>query len=155
MVPGVFCANRHFVDPRVPRCMFCDDPISQTSVVLVDGPRPVLGDLVLGTGESFPVRRNIVVGREPTTDPSVQQGDADGWDLSAESLRLSRVHAAISLDGWDVRIIDRNSTNGTFVWNADDDAWDQLDPGQPRRIQHGDRIAFADITIAFERPDGA
>jgi len=62
---------------------------------------------------------------------------------------LSRVHAEIRLDGWDVMLVDRGSANGTFIANPDG-SWQRLAADRPERIEPGQRLAFGRRTALFE-----
>jgi pSer/pThr/pTyr-binding forkhead associated (FHA) protein len=62
---------------------------------------------------------------------------------------MSRVHARILLDGWEVRVSDANSANGTFI-SVDGSEWSRLEPERPVTISPGVRISMGARTLAFE-----
>ena len=74
LVPGVRCSRHHHNDPRARFCATCGVSMAQSSILVVDGPRPSLGVLVFGDGVSVPLDRPVVVGRNAETDPRVRSG---------------------------------------------------------------------------------
>ena len=63
---------------------------------------------------------------------------------------LSKVHAEIRLDNWDVYVVDRNSRNATFVTLPGQPA-QRLTGGEPLRIVPGTTIDLAgSLLIDFE-----
>ena len=113
------------------------------------GPRPPLGVLVTDDGAVFSLVHDYVVGREPETAAEVLAGTARPIALDDPKVAMSRVHARILLDGWEVRVEDATSANGTFVGHGDDD-WTRLEPGVPTTIKAGTRIAVGGRTLTFE-----
>ena len=101
-VHGVICARGHFNDPTSPFCASCGISMVQQTHNLVEGPRPPLGVLVLDDGSTYVVDRDIVIGREPDTDPAVAAGDVRGIALPDPERAISRVHARVTLQEWDV-----------------------------------------------------
>jgi len=63
---------------------------------------------------------------------------------------LSRVHAEVRATERDVYLLDRGSTNGTFVWNPGAQQWERLAPDQPRVIEPGAQISFGRLVAAFD-----
>ncbi len=83
--------------------------------ILVDGRRPPLGLLVLDIGSTFVLDDNYLLGRNPEVDEAVIRSRLRPIRLDDDSGTLSRVHAEIRLEGWDVLLIDRGSANGTYI----------------------------------------
>lgn len=150
VVRGVHCGRGHFNDPRARYCAVCGLAMFQNSLVLVEGSRPPLGVLLLNNGESYPLARHLVLGREPGHHPEVLAGEADVLVPSTNGPSLSRVHARIRLEGWDVHLIDEGSTNGTFVWDEPRRQWVRLAPQQVYVLRPGDQLAFGELTASFE-----
>jgi len=150
VVEGVRCSRDHFNDPRARYCAVCGIAMFQASVVLTRGPRPPLGVIVLDSGESFPLLRDRIIGREPDVHPDVVADTADPLQPGRFGPRLSRLHARIRLDGWNVVLVDEGSTNGTFVWDETRRQWAPLPAGTSRILRPGDHIAFGDLTATFE-----
>jgi hypothetical protein len=153
MVAGRFCSRQHLNDPREQFCRICGVPLHPESTPEVMAVRPPLGVLVWDSGDSDPVVGDLIVGRDPAGDPEVAAGQVDGLTPSGHSEGMSRVHAELRLNGWDVTLADRGSTNGTFVWEEDRQAWHRLEPGERAPIKIGSIIAFGERTATFELPN--
>ena len=108
--------------------------------------------LTFSDGSHRSLARTVVLGRDPVDDPAVLRGEATAVALADVTNTLSRVHAEIRLLGWDVLIVDRGSTNGTYVWDEARQAWDRLVPEQPRALVPGTHVAFGRQAATFESP---
>jgi hypothetical protein len=115
MVEGVNCKNGHFNDPEARYCAVCGISMGQVTKVRQQGKRPPLGVLILSDGSVCQVDADYVIGREPTLDSAVAEGRARPLRLMGASGVVSRIHARVELDGWQVFICDLNSANGTQV----------------------------------------
>ncbi len=151
-VQGLRCSRDHFNDPRVRYCAVCGIAMHQASFILVEEMRPPLGVLTFSDGSHRSLARTVVLGRDPVDDPAVLRGEATAVPLADVTNTLSRVHAEIRLLGWDVLIVDRGSTNGTYVWDEARQAWDRLVPEQPRALVPGTHVAFGRQAATFESP---
>lgn len=147
-VKGIVCARGHFNNPNARYCSSCGLSLVHLTHKLVDGERPPLGFLVFDDGSTFTLDRSYRIGREP-------EGDADFVPLIAADAEnsLSRSHAEVALDGWDVTLCDLGSTNGTFVWDTERNAWNQVMPNRPVVIAPGSRIAVGHRSFVFESID--
>ena len=105
--------------------------MDQRTGVLVDGRRPPLGLLVLDIGSTFVLDDNYLLGRNPEVDQAVIRSRLRPIRLDDDSGTLSRVHAEIRLDGWDVLLIDRGSANGTYIAASGQAGWNRLAPNTP------------------------
>jgi FHA domain len=134
MVEGVYCKNGHFNDPEGRYCAICGIGMGQLTKIRQKGKRPPLGVLILGDGSVCQLDADYVIGREPTLDSEVADGRARPLRLTGASGVVSRIHARVELDGWQVFISDLNSANGTQV----------LLPGErtPVSLQPGVRTAL-------------
>lgn len=90
-------------------------------------PRPVLGHITTSAGQSLAVDSDVVIGRDPKA--TVEPGRSAPRVLTLPGSEVSRVHCRIVVDGWDARIVDLGSTNGTVLAR----------PGRPR-----ERLAGSD-----------
>lgn len=144
-VEGVLCSRGHFNDPRSHFCHFCGLAMHHASFILIRQTRPQLGVLVFDDGEGFELTGPVIIGREPDTRHGLQT-----LTPSHSTSTMSRVHAEIRADGWDVVLIDRNSSNGTFVWQPGIRAWRRLAPDQPETLVAGVTVAFGQRTARFD-----
>jgi hypothetical protein len=145
MVDGVYCKNGHFNDPEARYCAVCGISMGQLTKIRQQGKRPPLGVLILGDGSVCQLDADYVIGREPTLDSAVADGRARPLRLIGASGVVSRIHARVELDGWQVYITDLKSQNGTQV----------LLPGErnPTNLQPGVRtplVAGAQIRLGGE-----
>lgn len=115
VVVGIYCKNGHFDDPEARYCAVCGIGMGQLTKVPQEGKRPPLGVLVLDDGSVCQLDADYVIGREPTLDTSVAEGRARPLRLAGASGLVSRIHARVELDGWQVFICDLDSANGTQV----------------------------------------
>jgi hypothetical protein len=150
MVAGLRCARGHFNDPRARFCATCGIAMHQASFVLTEDVRPPLGVITFADGTFYSVAGNLVFGRDPEDDPAIRSGAATPATLVDPQNTISRVHAEVRAIDWDVYLVDRGSTNGTFVWNAAAQQWDRLVPDQPRVIEPGAQISFGRLVAAFD-----
>jgi pSer/pThr/pTyr-binding forkhead associated (FHA) protein len=117
---------------------------------LVTGPRPPLGVLVWDDASTYRLDRDYVVGREPEVDADVAAGRATPLTVDDEESTISRAHALIQLDGWDVQLVDRGSVNGTYVAAPGSRTWAPLTPYEPVLIVPGTRVQLGRRTFRFE-----
>ncbi len=148
-VPALLCPGSHPSPPSSSVCRVCGVPLPQQDPVTV--PRPVLGVLLLSTGDVITLDRGVVMGRSPRTD-------FDGEErphivrLPSGDGEISRTHLQVSLDGWHVMVTDLKSTNGTLVTLPRRDP-ERLRPNEPFPIQLGTVVTLADdIYFRYEEP---
>jgi len=146
-VIGVYCKKEHFNDPKVAYCTVCGIAMTQTTRLPVLGVRPPLGVLVLDDGNMFPLVRDHVLGRAPESDSAVLAGTAIG--LTLLDPMISRVHARVVLDDWQVCLEDAGSTNGTFLWGPGDTAWTRLPRGAKAALQPGTVAAIGQRQLRY------
>ena len=85
----------------------------------VNIPRPPLGTLHVSTGEVIILDRDVVIGRRPSYTPQPGRPHAHVVLVPSPNQEISRTHCEIKIDGWDVRIRDLGSNNGTFLFVRD------------------------------------
>ncbi len=149
-VKGIVCSRSHFNDPSSVYCATCGISMVHQTHNLVPGPRPPLGVLVVDDGSVFTLSDDYVVGREPENSEDVQAHAALPLPLEDPNHTLSRVHAKIVLQGWDVRVLDVNSANGTFIAKPGETDWTRLTPGEPTTILPGTRISLGGRSVVFD-----
>jgi FHA domain-containing protein len=150
---GVYCKNGHFDDPRARFCAVCGISMNQQTLVPRPGLRPPLGLLVLDGGAIFQLDTDYVLGREPTLDAAVAAGEARPLRIIDDSGTVSRVHAKIELDGWQVLVADLGSANGTFIRPPDQaDQW--LTPRVPVALVPGSQVVMGGFGFRYESHRG-
>lgn len=154
-VRGVYCKNRHFNDPRVLFCGICGINMVQQTPVLVNGPRPPLGVIVLDDGSVFQLDTPYLLGRDPSGDERVTGGAFRPLPIIDQSNQVSRVHARLEMRGWDVVLVDNHSTNGTYVHVPKTPDWIRMPPGAEQVLTQGTRVRIGHRTLAFNTHAGA
>lgn len=150
IVQGVVCPRGHFNDPRARFCSSCAISMANQTSQAVPGPRPPLGVLVFDDGTTYSLSTNYIIGRQPETHPYVAQRLALPLTLQDDQRTISRAHAEIRLEGWDVHFTNLSATNGSFIWDAQYQQWVALAPGQPVVLAPGMRIAMGQRSAVFE-----
>jgi hypothetical protein len=153
-VRGVYCKNQHFNDPRVLFCGICGINMVQQTPVLVNGPRPPLGVIVLDDGAVFQLDTPYLLGRDPAPDERIVAGEFRPLPIIDQSNQVSRVHARLELRGWDVVLVDNNSTNGTYVHLPKTPDWVRMPPGTEQVLVQGTRVRIGHRTLAFNTHAG-
>lgn len=153
-VRGVYCKNRHFNDPRVLFCGICGINMVQQTPVLVNGVRPPLGVIVLDDGSVFQLDNPYLLGRDPSADERIASGEFRPLPIIDQSNQVSRVHARLEMRGWDVVLVDNNSTNGTFVHIPRTPDWVRMPPGTEQVLVQGTRVRIGHRTLAFNTHAG-
>ncbi len=154
VVRGIYCKNQHFNDGRMLFCAVCGINMVQQTPVIVEGPRPPLGVLLLDDGSVFSLDADYVLGREPEHDKDVRAGRLRGITLKDTDKTVSRAHARIELRGWDVVVIDKDSANGTYVAAEHDTHWTPLQPGAPYTLGTGCRLQLGSHTLVYNSHRG-
>ncbi len=149
-VQGILCSRGHFNDPMSRFCATCGLSMVHQTHNLVPGPRPPLGVVVLDDGSVYPLTGDYVLGREPEKASEVRSGQALPLPLEDADRALSRVHAKIVLEGWDVRVVDARSANGTYVLSHGDAERTRLVPDEPLTILPGTRITLGSRSLVFD-----
>jgi len=111
---------------------------------------PPLGRLSAKDGRSVIVERSLLIGRKPEEAPEVASGELVPFAVPLSERGVSRVHAEIQVDRWNVLLVDRNSANGTFVKPPGVDEWIRLEPGHAVQIVHGTAVAVGPYELTFE-----
>ena len=127
---GHLCARGHLNDPRSHFCVLCGIRMNERTGELVFGPRPPLGLLVFDDGATYTVDAEYLVGRMPDVDERVRNGSLRSIVVEDRSGAVSRVHAEVRVDGWDVMLVDSRSRNGTHIAGPGANAWTTVPPGR-------------------------
>ncbi len=111
-VLSVPCINGHHNPPYLQRCRVCGKAMSRT---LARIERPSLGRLVLSDGEVVELDRDLVFGRNPRDPHRAGRPNVRLVTVGDQDNDISRNHCEIRIEGWDARIRDLGSQNGTFL----------------------------------------
>lgn len=149
MVDGILCERNHFNHPLALYCSSCGVSTVHRTRTAVKGPRPTLGVLVGDDGSAFTLDDTYLVGREPENDEKVVAGKMRPLKLVDAERSVSRVHAEVRLQAWDVVVVDRGSVNGTFVAPRGESEWRRLAADRDETIEPGTRIAFGKRVMTF------
>ena len=144
IVTGIYCKNGHFDDPEARYCAVCGIGMAQLTKVPQEGRRPPLGVLILDDGSVCQLDTDYVVGREPTLDKAVAEGRARPLRLGGAPDLVSRIHARVELDGWQVFVSDLNSANGTLLVLPGETTGTKLTPGVRTPLVAGSQIRLGD-----------
>jgi hypothetical protein len=150
---GHLCSRGHLNDPRSHFCVLCGIRMNERTGVLVTGPRPPLGLLVFDNGATYTVDAEYVIGRQPEVDERVRSGALRALAVDDHTGSVSRVHAEVRLEGWEVLLADAGSSNGTFLAPPGED-WVQLEPEERRRLVPGTKARLGDCLFTYESPSG-
>jgi hypothetical protein len=151
---GHLCANGHLNDPRWQFCVICGIHLDERPGGLVSGSRPPLGLLVFDDGATYTVDAEYLLGRMPESDERVRSGTLRPIVVEDRTGQVSRVHAELRLDNWDVLLVDSGSRNGTLVAPPGQNQWARLVPRQSHRLVPGTRVRIGGRTLVFESPSG-
>ncbi|HEX3259797.1 MAG TPA: FHA domain-containing protein, partial [Pseudonocardia sp.] len=151
---GHLCARGHLNDPRSHFCVLCGIRMNERTGELVFGARPPLGLLVFDDGATYTVDAEYLVGRMPDVDERVRNGSLRSIVVEDRSGAVSRVHAEVRVDGWDVMLVDSRSRNGTHVAGPGANTWTTVPSGRSHRLTPGTRVRLGSRTFLFESPSG-
>ena len=147
-VMAVFCEAGHPNPVHASSCRECDGTItSRTGQV----EQPGLGVLRVSSGATAVLDADIIIGRLPQGTSSTAAQSPRLLAVPSPGKAISKTHCAVRVEGWDMRVEDLGSTNGTFLLRAGE---------EPRRVpEHqqlflriGDVIDIGDgTTLTVER----
>lgn len=147
MIFALLCPNGHANPTHITTCHLCGAALSTATTQV---PQPSLGAVYFSTGEVFTLDRDIVVGRRPTYRPQPGRTDAHLVPVPSPNQEISRTHCVIVVDGWDVRVQDLRSNNGTFLLRPGHNPL-RVTEGQPTVMRVGDVLDIGDgVTIRME-----
>lgn len=142
------CTRGHLSAPYADRCRVCG--VAMPTPQPFETPRPMLGMLRISTGDELTLDRGVLLGRSPELPSDHGEERPHVVRLRSPEKDISRNHAEIVLEGWNVYVRDLGSVNGTEVTL----------PGQPpvrlrehdlQLLEHGSTISLADeVTLTFE-----
>jgi len=127
-----------------------DSPTVVDQPIVVNGSPSPLVTLTWDNGEVNELAGAALVGRDVALDEAVLSGALAPLVPAGQNDSMSRVHAEVRLSGRDIVVVDRGSTNGTFVWDDAAKAWRRLSPGDPHVVHPGAVLAFGERTATLE-----
>lgn len=145
LVLGIRCSRHHFNSPEARYCSVCGISMQQRTQQLERGRRPSLGVMVFDDGSTYALDADYLIGREPETAPGLRP-----LRLADEERTLSRKHASVRREGWDVVVLDEGSANGTFVLPSGATEWQRVEPGTQVVLDPGARVALGQRSFLFE-----
>lgn len=146
-VLAVPCLDGHANPPYLQSCRICGREMSRT---LIHVERPSLGRLIMSTGEIIELDRDVVFGRNPKDLHRTGRSDVRVVAVESAEQDISRTHCEIRVDGWDARVRDLGSQNGTFLTHVGQSA-KRIDQARPEILRCGDVITLAQsISIRLE-----
>ncbi|GAA1548950.1 hypothetical protein GCM10009827_081700 [Dactylosporangium maewongense] len=150
LIEGVDCKNGHFNDPGLRFCQRCGIGMLQVTHVTRLGPRPPLGVLLLDNGMTLRVDTDYVVGREPAQDPDVLARRARPLRIADSHGGISRRHLRVKLAGWEVRVVDLGSANGTYLQAPGEAEAHRVPPGDSTVLRPGSKVLFGRRWLRYE-----
>lgn len=141
------CPAGHLTPPHTAACRVCRASVAEQPPFEIT--RPALGVLRLSTGDTVTLDRGVLIGRKPAAPPGVA-GRPHLVRVNSPEHDVSRQHAELVLEGWQVYVRDLGSTNGTTV-TLPGQSPQRLREGEPQLLEHGAVIVLADeIQCVFE-----
>lgn len=113
-----------------------------------------IGKLTWDNGEVHQLEGPVLIGRDVASDDAVITGELLPVVPSGQNDSMSRVHAELRMRAGEAVVLDRGSTNGTFVWDEPAKAWQRLSAGEPHVVRTGTVLAFGERTATFESLGG-
>jgi hypothetical protein len=134
-ISAVLCPSGHANPPERATCWKCAALLSGGKVVRIN--RPPLGELVFQNGRTVTIDRTILVGRSPRAERTDASGIPQLVMVDSPNSDVSRTHARVFVEGWQVLLEDMGSTNGTLITTA----------GVSRRIRAGEPAIVTDGAV--------
>lgn len=112
LVLAVLCTQGHPNPTHASSCRICSGEMTDSSARV---PRPPLGSIILSTGETLSLDRDVIIGRRPRYVPEPGRPEARIVAVPSPGKQISRSHCEVRIDDWDVRVRDLGSNNGTYL----------------------------------------
>ncbi len=147
-VHAVHCPLGHLNPTHAGACRVCGAAIDEQEHVSV--PRPVLGTLKFADGRVVSVTRPLVIGRSPAAEGQLSGEPPELVVVTSPLKEVSSTHLEVRLEGWQVLVVDRQSTNGTVITPPGRDP-QRLRPDEAVPITPGTTVNLADeVEFVFE-----
>ena len=147
-VMAVFCEAGHPNPVHASSCRECDGTItSRTGQV----EQPVPGVLRVSSGATAILDTDVIIGRLPQGTSSTAAQRPRLLAVPSPGKAISKTHCAVRVEGWDMRVEDLGSTNGTFLLRAGEEPR-RVPEHQQLLLRAGDIIDIGDgTTLTVER----
>jgi hypothetical protein len=142
LVVAAHCPSGHLSPAYAADCRVCHQPLATQQPVEV--PRPQLGVLRLSNGDTVPLDRGVIMGRNPRLPAGYSGEQPNLVRLSDPGKDISSQHLEVRLDYWHVLVTDLGSTNGTEVFLPGRPPV-KLRPDDPLNIEPGTRVVLAGV----------
>lgn len=140
MVLALQCTAGHLSPSYAATCRVCGADLSDQSPIEVE--RPALGQLVLSNGSSVTLDKGVIFGRAPQSD--IEDPARRPNEVRLIDPEISRMHASVMLDGWQVLLRDLGSQNGTILTLPGREP-QQIRPQEDYILEPGSEVSFADV----------
>lgn len=148
-VSAVFCPWGHPNPPGSGRCRVCTALVATQPARSV--PVPALAVLRASNGETAEVVGSVLVGRAPARDRA-RVADPVLLTVNSPSHDISRTHLEVFASGWDVEVVDLNSTNGTLLVGPDGSTR-TLAGGESVTVELGSSLELAEgVSVKIDFP---
>lgn len=145
---AAFCPVGHPSQAFAAHCRVCGQSIPAQDPQEI--PRPVLGRLLVPGSPEITLDGDLVMGRDPHVPPGSAPPAPRLIVLNDPRMEVSSMHAAVTLNFWDVCLTDLGSTNGTEIVTAEGRR-QRLAQQTPITIAPGTRIVLAEVLeLVFE-----
>jgi hypothetical protein len=135
------CKLGHLSPTYAATCRVCGAELGEQNPV--EAVRPSLGQLVLSNGSAVVLDKGVIFGRSPQSDLE-DPAERPNLVRLIDSAEISRMHASIMLDGWQVLLRDLGSQNGTIL-TLPGHAPEQIRPNEDYVLEPGSIVSFADV----------
>jgi FHA domain len=148
-VLALHCLRGHPSPPSAVTCRICKAQLdtSQDPVQIV---RPNLGVLKFSNDLIVPLDRSVVFGRDPRP---INDNPAERPNLirPIESGELSRMHASVTIEGWQLVLRDLDSANGTFL-TPPGGVTEQIRVQEDYQLEPGSEVSLGEIVSFLYEP---
>ena len=148
-VRGVLCPNQHLTNPAHTSCYECGTLVDLDAETTT-GDRPVLGKVTFDDGAVLSLDRPAAIGSNVPSGYEIDGELATIVRLDDGIEGVSPVHVEVRLRGWDVEIVDMESSSGTYTIDADDrHSRTRLRSGQVTQLRPGMSVETGGRSFTF------
>jgi len=140
-VLAVQCPLGHPNPVYAPACRNCGAQIAEQTPREI--PRPSLGRLTVSNGSVVTLDRGVVFGRFPESD-IVDPAERPHLVRLVDSTEISRMHASVTLEGWQLLLRDLGSSNGTLITVPGGEPV-MVRPMEDHPLEPGSTVSLADV----------